>query len=270
MSAAGARRCLDVVLGNPQFGSEDVASLLFNYEKDFQFGERLLHAPHLRVLFYLHFGALVYHLGQLTALRGLAPPRYLCFTGRGSLYLRLLCPGSLRPLEQLASMLLAKVMQVAVPENFKIVLAEDPKQTTANGGVLATGLDAQSTAEEPPLVQPVGTGSADAAAELRPLQPADITEDVKKAVVANVGRCLDLLLTDPDLTRLQSSLGIKNPPGLVLRELQATLSDSFNLGRQRYANTLPPGEAVPETLFFLPLRHALYLLSRELHQLAIT
>ena len=268
-SAAGARRCLDVVLSNPQFGSEEVASLLFNYEKDFQFGERLLHAQHLRVLFYLHFGALVYYLGQVTALRGLAPPRYLCFTGRGSLYLRLLCPGSsLRPLEQLASTLLAKVMQVPVPDNFKIVLADDPKQTTANGGVLATGLDAQSTAEEPPLVQPIGTGSLDAATELRHLQPADITEDVKKAVLANVEHCLDLLLNDPDLTRLQSSLGIKNPPGLVLHDLKAALGDSFNLSRQRYTDTLPRGEAIPETLFFLPLRHALYVLSKELRQQA--
>ena len=157
-------------------------------------------------------------------------------------------------------------MQVPVPENFKIVLADDPKQTTANGGVLATGLDAQSTAEEPPLVQPIGTGGTDTATELRHLQPADITEEVKKAVIANVEQCLELLLNDPDLTRLQGSLGIKNPPGLVQRDLKAALGDSFNLSRQRYADTLPRGEAIPETLFFLPLRHALYVLSRELRE----
>ena len=259
-----AVKCLAVVEANPNFGSEEVASLLFNYEREFQFGERLLLAQHLRVLFYLHFGAIVYHLGQVTAARGLAAPRYLCFTGRGSLYLRLLCPSNLRPLEQVASLVLSKVMGAPAPANFKIVLADDPKQTTANGGVLATGLDAESTAEVPPIVQPVGTGAADAA-ENRPLYPADITEEVKNAVIANVEQCLHLLLTDPDLTAAMHNLGIKNPPGLVLRELSAALADSFNLGRQRYANTLPAGEPIPETLFFLPLKHALYVLSQVLH-----
>ncbi len=264
-TAAVARRCLNVVLANPQFGSEEVASLLFNYERDFQFAERLLHAQHLRVLFYLHFGALVYHLGQVAKLRELAPPRYLCFTGRGSLYLRLLSPGSsLRPLEQVARHILGQVMEAPVPENFKIILADDPKQTTANGGVLATGLDADSTAEAPPIVQPIGTGQA-SADELRPLHPSEVTEEVKNAVLANVRHCLNLLLTDPELVRLQASLGIKNPPGAVRAALEHSLADSFNLSRQRYADSLPPGETIPETLFFLPLKHALYELSRELH-----
>jgi hypothetical protein len=262
-----AVKCLAVVQANPAFGSEEVASLLFNYEREFQFGERLLMAQHLRVLFYLHFGSIVYHLGQVTALRGLAAPRYLCFTGRGSLYLRLLCPSNLRPLEQVASLILSKVMGVPAPANFKIVLADDPKQTTANGGVLATGLDAESTAEVPPIVQPIGTGASDAA-ENHPLFPSDITEDVKNAVLANVEQCLTLLLTDPELVAAQNNLGIKNPPGLVLRELKDALADSFNLGRQRYANTLPAGEPIPETLFFLPLKHAFYVLSQKLHDSA--
>ena len=261
-SAENALRCLEVVRRNPAFGSEEIASLLFNYEADFKFGDKLLHAQHLRVLFYLHFGALVYHLGQVALSQQQAPPRYLCFTGRGSLYLRLLSP-DLRLLERVARRILAHVMRQAPPDNFRIVLADDPKQTTANGGVLATGLDAESTADAPALVQAVGTGDP-GADELRPLRPNDITEAVKNAVLANVGRCLDLLLTDPDLTRLQTELGIKNPPGVVRASLDRHLADSFNLSRQRYADELPVGETIPETLFFLPFKHALYELSREL------
>ena len=265
--AAGVRDLRPVLtnlMTSSLLGSEEVASYLFGHEREFQFADRLLYAPQLRVLFYVHFGALVYHLGQVAALRGLTPPRYLCFTGRGSLYLRLLSPGSLRPLEQVARRVLAEVMQQPVPDNFKIVLADDPKQTTANGGVLATGLDAESTAETPPLAQPVGTGAA-GPDELRALHPADITEEIKAAVLANVSRCLDLLLTDPELVRLQEGLGVKNPTGTVRAALARTLADSFNLGRQRYTDALPPGETIPETLFFLPLKHALYELSKELY-----
>jgi hypothetical protein len=60
-------------------------------------------------------------------------------------------------------------------------------------------------------------------------------------------------------------LGVKNPPGTVRAILERCLADSFNLSRQRYTDSLPPGETIPETLFFLPLKHALYELSRELH-----
>ena len=66
-----------------------------------------------------------------------------------------------------------------------------------DGGVLATGVDAESTAEVPPIVQPIGTGTEDAA-ENRPLYPSDITEEVKNAVLANVEKCLTLLLTDAE------------------------------------------------------------------------
>ncbi|MBU6120725.1 hypothetical protein [Hymenobacter siberiensis] len=266
--AKEAKKYLEVVRRNPTFGSEEIASLLFNYDSVFRFGNRLLHAPHLRVLFYLHFGALVYHVGQVVRGGGYAVPRYLCLTGRGSLYVRLLSGGSdLRGVETLARLILGKVFGTPPPANFKIVLAADPKQTTANGGVMATGQDGpDSDAEEAPLaiVHPVGTGQP-GPEELRDLRPADVTEAVKTAVLANVEACLHLLLEDSDLTRLQPQFGIKNAPGEVLRLLRTHLADSFNMSRQFYADSLPQGEIIPETLFFLPLRHALYELSRELY-----
>ena len=40
-----AVKCLAVAQNNPAFGSEEVASLLFNYEREFQFGERLAAGP---------------------------------------------------------------------------------------------------------------------------------------------------------------------------------------------------------------------------------
>ncbi|RTQ53646.1 hypothetical protein EJV47_02610 [Hymenobacter gummosus] len=264
-AAEQARKYLKAVVDNSAFGSAEVASLLFNYEAELQFGERLLHANHLLVLFYLHFGAIVYHLGQLTKLRGLAPPRYLCFTGRGSMYLRLLCPGSLRPLEQVARVVLARTTGAEVPASFSILLADDPKQTTANGGVLATGLGTDDTAEAPPVLCPVGTGGTEPA-ELRPLHPSEVTEAVKQAVLQNVHDCLTLLLTDPELQAAQQNLGLKNPPNFVLQEALAATADSFTLSRQYYTYTLPDGETIPETLFFMPLKHTLYVLSQKLHQ----
>jgi len=258
-----ARRAREYVLvaeGTENFGSEDVASFLFSYDQLLGYSERLLRAEHLRVLFYLHFGALIYHVAQVVTANGQQLPRYLCFTGRGSLYVRLLAAGTnLQPVERLARLIMEKATGQTVPADFRIKLADDPKQTTANGGVLATG----QMPQDPPMVRPVGTGTETDQGE-HFLHPAEVTDETKQAVLANVRACLKLLLEDREVVRLQADLGVKNNPGVVMETLERHLADSFNLYRQQYADTLRDGDAIPETLFFLPFKNALYELSKVL------
>ncbi|MCI1186655.1 hypothetical protein MON38_04440 [Hymenobacter sp. DH14] len=264
-----ARRAREYVLvaeSTDNFGSEDVASFLFNYDQLLGFSERLLRAEHLRVLFYLHFGALIYHVAQVTVANGQQLPRYLCFTGRGSLYVRLLAAGTnLQPVEKLARLIMEKATGQAVPADFRIKLADDPKQTTANGGVLATG----QIPQDPPMVRPVGVlpdpENPLADKGEHHLEAAAVTDEIKQAVLSNARACLKLLLEDPELKRVQADLGVKNDPGLVMNTLERSLGDSFNLYRQQYADVLRDGDTVPETLFFLPFKNALYELSKVLH-----
>ena len=87
---------LRAALQNPDFGSADVTSLLFKYNEALRFTQSLGlgKGRQLRVLFYLHYTAIIYHVAQLVQHFGLKTPRYLCFSGKGSLYLRLLSGGS--------------------------------------------------------------------------------------------------------------------------------------------------------------------------------
>jgi hypothetical protein len=252
---------------NPRYSSDDVASFLFAYDAELGFSRQLHQAQHLRVLFYLHFGAILYHIGQLTQLYGLRVPRYLCLTGRGSLYVQLLRDGSDTETVTAMARRILEAVAGPVPANFAIVFVPDPKQATANGGVLAN----VTARPKPRPALPVGQAPA---AEVRTaegqptphtLQPAQITDAVQQAVLANVSACLDLLLTDPVLVGLLPDLGIRNAPGQVRALLDRSLADSFTFHRQRYANTLEAGASIPETLFFLPLKEALVQLSKELH-----
>ncbi len=252
---------------NPAYTSDDVASFLFAYDGELGFSRLLHRAQHLRVLFYLHFGAIVYHIGQLTKLYGLPVPRYLCLTGRGSLYVQLLRDGS--DTETVTAMVRRILEATAgpVPARFEIVFVPDPKQATANGGVLAN----VATRPNPQAAKPTGVlpaaepTDADGKPAPHTLEPAQITDAVQAAVLANVGACLDLLLTDPALVRLHPDLGIRNAPGQVRAILEKHLADSLTTHRQQYARLLEAGAPVPETLFFLPLKEALVGLSKELH-----
>ena len=156
--------------------------------------------------------------------------------------MRLLAAGSnLQPVEKLARLIMEKATGQTVPADFRIKLADDPKQTTANGGVLATG----QIPQDPPLVRPVGVlpdvENPQADQGEHHLEAAAITDDIKQSVLANARACLKLLLEDPELKRVQADLGVKNDQGLVMSTLERSLGDSFNLYRQQYADVLRDG-----------------------------
>ncbi len=252
---------------NPRYTSDDVASFLFAYDAELGFSRQLHQAQHLRVLFYLHFGAILYHIGQLTQLYGLRVPRYLCLTGRGSLYVQLLRDGSDTETVTAMARRILEAVAGPVPANFAIVFVPDPKQATANGGVLANVTGRPRPRQATPVGQAPAaeTRTADGQPDNHVLQPAQITEAVQQTVLANVGACLDLLLTDATLVALLPDLGIRNAPGQVRAVLEQHLADSLTFHRQRYATQLEAGASIPETLFFLPLKEALVALSQVLH-----
>jgi hypothetical protein len=118
-------------------GSADVISLLFGFDKQLEFTRELRGAKYLRVVLLLHFAAVVYHVGQVCKARGVAVPRHLCFSGKGSTYLRLLDLNlDLSALTELARLVLEFAAGQPAPRDFRLTLVSQPKEATANGAVL--------------------------------------------------------------------------------------------------------------------------------------
>ena len=116
--------------------SADVFNEIFNNVDHEVYNNVFIRARHMRVLFYLHYTAMVYHCGQIMKCLDLAIPRYITFSGKGSLFINFLTGGSnLNRLEQLTGIILQKVTGKEVPPNFKMIQASKPKEATANGGV---------------------------------------------------------------------------------------------------------------------------------------
>jgi hypothetical protein len=278
LDVAPLLQSLSAVLSNPMLGSDDVAGFLFANDQQLKFSKHLHESGSLRTLFYLHFGAIMYYLGQLLAHHGLARPTYVCFTGQGSRYLRLLpgSPENLRPLEDFAQYVLDGAMQMngqdegsITPSSsnrgtFRIKLVPDPKQATANGGVLAPA--GQLPLRKELLVNLVGTGTK-GPTETQARLYTEVRQEtaIKDAVVANVSRCLTLLLDNPAARPHLESLSIQLPADGSLQELLDTqqLDESFSLALSQYAG-LPATDPMPDTLFFLPLKQTLYMLSKTL------
>ncbi|WP_133274312.1 hypothetical protein [Hymenobacter radiodurans] len=258
---------LRAALQNPDFGSADVTSLLFTYNEALRFTQSLGlgKGRQLRVLFYLHYTAIIYHVAQLVQHLGLKTPRYLCFSGKGSLYLRLLSGGSsLAAIEKITKAVFRAATGQEPPQNFRVILADNPKEATTNGGVLFE--ESATSAADFDKIRTVKLNGALEGADIDTarLKIPQVDAELKQSVIDNTRRFLEIVLDNDDVAPLMREVGVDVDRQKVKDFLLREIEDSLNLGLHQIGRNLGQGETLPETLFFYPMKQALYNLSREL------
>ena len=303
---------LDTFLANNDLSAEDIVSLLFRNNDHYKFTQSIVDGrPALRIVLFLHYSAIVYHLVQLIEANDLTLPRYLTFTGRGSQYLKML--GSSRRLIEFTKMLFRAYSTLPVPPDFEVVMSDNPKETTANGAVLfenaspmekakydtrqtacywgnapleqkalpapaeaqqdsSFGAPITSWGSQSPKNQSVAPGQkvVNAPFEYRRTKIGEVGQDraFHDSVLTNVKLFLEKTLTDRDIAYFLSEHKIQTPeqylPFLLGSDVtrNGALYDSYMLARMGMEQE--PNQAISETYFFLPLKHALYELSKQI------
>ena len=312
---------LDTFLANNDLSAEDIVSLLFRNDAHYKFTQSIVDGrPALRIVLFLHYSAIVYHLVQVIEANDMSLPRYLTFTGRGSQYLKMM--GSSRRLIEFTKMLFRAYTTLPVPPDFEVLLSENPKETTANGAVLFENASPvekdkynsrqttcywgnapleQRTLPSPAQDVPAATGQASfgdpvtnwgtppppaqpayGSAPTQPSQVVNAPFEYRRtkigevsgdrafhdSVLTNVKMFLEKTLTDRDVAYFMSEHKIQTPEQylsfLVGPDVtrSGALYDSYMLARTGMEQE--PNQAVSETYFFLPLKHALYELSKQI------
>ncbi len=260
---------LDTFVQTPELTSEDIVSLLFKYNDQFKFIQSIQDSkPAMRLVLYLHYSALVYHLVQLIESHGLQLPRYLTFTGRGSQYLGML--GSPARLITFTKMLFKAYTTLPIPPDFEVVQAANPKETTANGAVLFENAGADKAQYERRETSSYWGQELDkpTAFEYRRTKIGEARGQAAfhDSVLTNVKSFLEKTLTDRDIAYFLSEYNIQTPEKyldfLVGTDVTrgGRIYDSYMLARMGLERS--PNEALAETFFFLPLKHSLYELSK--------
>ncbi|GAB3812355.1 hypothetical protein GCM10028895_03290 [Pontibacter rugosus] len=144
------------------------------------------------------------------------------------------------------------------------MLVDNPKQVTANGGAMALEGTDLNDLTNIPIMKP--TGSANVADALTPVTKTQITSELRHEVMDNVMNCLELLLDDPDISPLMRSMGVEVDPKRILDFMRANLQDSYTMVLEDTVRGLTDREQLHETMFFMPLKQSLYLLSKELYK----
>ena len=262
---------LDEARKKSEFRSEDIMNLLFShneYEKGKTLTQALSKMSYLRILLMIHYAAIVYHSGQLLKYLHINIPRYITFSGRGSLYINILAGGrDLSSIKQLSEIILRKVCDQEAPPNFELLQSEHPKEATANGGVYLRE-DNSFRNINTTTVKLLG-GDASQEIEHDKISFNQFDEEIKDNVLENARDLLNFIFEDAEVLKCVENFGIEADFGLLKKKILDTslLEDSFNRGWEKMKSmNRNEHQLLSETLFFLPFIHTLYELSKELYQ----
>jgi hypothetical protein len=271
------------VKDDTNLSADDLISLLFRYE-DFKFSDSItIGNPDLLIIPYLHYSAIIFHLVQLIEIKDYPLPRYLSFTGKGSQYIKLLCGGDERELEDFTRLLINAYTTRTLQSGFRIHLNSNPKEITANGSILYAlasddekekyrknmdfihpGFDPK---QNPELESKISSG----AGRFNIAETMAIDSPLNMAVLNNLNEFLEKTLNNPEISRflkdfkinglkealrlLQWNHNIFNGEGFVYDSYRKVLQD---LHKQDEENE------ISESLFFFALKDALYRLSKSI------
>jgi hypothetical protein len=269
---SGKKSLLDSFMSNATYKSEDVISLLFKYNDLYKFTDSIkLKQPELRLIFFLHYSAIIYHLVQVIEANKLNIPRYFTFTGKGSQYLKLMCSDS--NLLKFTKYLLSAYSSLETPKVFKTLLIDNPKEATANGAVLYNTSNATDQISTDDIGKPyihIGNKNDDSGFNVSSKTFIDEVISNKVIVDSVIGNVKDFVtktLTDPDIEEfLITDFEIKNLDiykDYLLNgheEDGGGIEDSFSGCFKKLSARKK--EKVSETLFFLGLKDSLYGLSK--------
>lgn len=119
--------------------SSQIINSLFKFDSEYRFSQFLTHSE-LMTPVLIHFTAIAYYVGLVLQKKQFLVPNKIGFTGMGSLYLRILSPQSNQIAEIMKSVLRYQgFLSEDGLDDLQVVLLENPKEVTAQGGVLFHG-----------------------------------------------------------------------------------------------------------------------------------
>jgi len=222
-------------------------------------------------------------LVQLVEIKDYPLPRYLSFTGKGSQYIKLLCGGDERDLEDFTRLLINAYTSKTLQAGFKIHLNSNPKEITANGSILyalASDDEKEKYRKNMDFIHPGFDPKANSELELKLSggnckfhisDTFEIDSPLNVAVLHNLNDFLEKTLNNQEISRflkdfkinglkdslrlLQWNHDVFNGEGLIYDSYRKVLQD---LHRQDGENE------ISESLFFFALKDALYRLSKSI------
>ncbi len=252
----------DTFCNNPMYNSADIISFLFKHDEEFKFSHSIKNHD-VRILLFLHYSAIIYHIAQILLKKDIGVPKYINFTGKGSEYIRLILTDD-SEITSYTGMLLKKFTKKDLPRIFEVKIAKNPKEITANGGISKIITEGEKIEPEELIYFGYDT------TRINSLDHDNIEfKDLHKIsdlIIENINELLDILITDVDLKRFYSkySLSMKLGEEDLKDKVNKYLKPSLNQVIEEEMKGGNLTDIVEETPFFWALRDVFYRISKEI------
>lgn len=252
--------------------SSEVASFLFSLSENEQiiqnhledqidFNNTLMKDSSQKIVFYIFFTAIIYHLANLMKSKGLPVPMNIAFSGNGSKVISVLSPS-----KESLELLTAKIFEIIYGTDVKginlIINSKNPKEATCKGGLFLDG--------QPKTV-------VNAKTVLLGIDDKTLVETQKYSdaphmyndIVKEVKRFMDFItLRLPKVVSLNNEFGIDNDSirlavSCFNKDLNTFIEKGVNLKLD--TNDVGREDIIEEPLFFYPIIGVINDLSEQIY-----
>lgn len=261
------RNYYDTISKYSLFDSADIISFLFKYDDEFKITNSFQVHSYLSSLLFLYLGAIIYHISDIIKAKGLEIPMYITFTGKGSEFINIILPDN-EELTKFCGLMFEKATGKTKSQLFEVVLAADPKEITANGGISMLSAEEKLDPEE--VIQsgiPVDESSSLESTK-KDLYLKDLA-GIKQDVIDNLNIFIDIITADKDMLHFFNQYNIKFQYGSdTLKEMVNLYAEhSYEQLRRETEAKGHPGDMVEESPFFWCLKDTFYRLSKEFYKM---
>ncbi len=236
--------------------SAEIMGFLFKYDDVFKISGKIAGQTNLYSLLFIHYAAVLYNIARILKKENINIPEILTFTGMGSKYTNIIISND-NDLTSLTKIFLERFSGKRAPDNFAVRRVPNSKEVTANGALIGPALTQafRVSAETLSLVNDYGFDTE------KEIKYKDVKE-VKDAVIREYQKFIDILKTDNSIKQHLFAKYHLQIAGSLLEDLKRKATSSYN----NVSGTVMAefGDIpVAETLFFWPLKHALYEVSKN-------
>ena len=259
---------------NNMGNSSEVASFLFSLEENdlvkqnhlqetLSFNEALMKNDSQKVVFYIFFSAIMYHIAHLMKAKSLTVPTNIAFSGNGSKVVSVL--SSVKDsLELLTTKIFSLVYESDIQNINLIINSKNPKEATCKGGLFLTQVPADVSNVKSVLIGTNKTSLVDSQKYSEvPAYYDDVVKEVKSFM-------------DFIALRIPRTLSLSGEFGIDQRSIQLAVS-CFNKDLKTYiekgvnmkleSKDVGKEDVIEESLFFYPIIGVINDLSEQIYKI---
>ncbi|MCU0468743.1 MAG: hypothetical protein MUF58_09090 [Arcicella sp.] len=257
--------------------SDDVIAFFFSLKQNkevkekvsIDFNEMLGKDESFKIVFLTFFVSIIYHIAKIMKVKGKSMPRYITFSGTGSLVIDILSP-KISTHVQLSKLIFEKVYgEPYHDDGLEIIKQEAPKEVTCKGGLrMKLDFTKEDNGEWTDTIEKIKTilyGTSDDQIVNKGDNYQNIDRLVPK-VVEEVNNFIKLLFSLNDDFSFKGKFSMNTGmievyEKLLRKDLEQNVREGMKLKKSELASQNDP---IEETLFFYPLIGALNNLAYEI------